>query len=83
MKQKNGKTGEFHHKRSLGQNFLTDDTLFEQLVSISGVGKEDMILEIGAGAGGMTKALSRACRHVISIEVDGTLLPILRVALKN
>ena len=83
MKQKNGKTGEFHHKRSLGQNFLTDDTLFEQLVSISGVGKEDMILEIGAGAGGMTKALSKACRHVISIEVDGTLLPILRVALQN
>ncbi|MBQ2977644.1 MAG: ribosomal RNA small subunit methyltransferase A [Clostridia bacterium] len=83
MKQKNGKNGEFHHKRSLGQNFLTDDALFEQLVSISGVSKKDCVLEIGAGAGGMTRALSKACKHVISIEVDGTLLPILRVALEN
>ena len=83
MKQKNGKNGEFHHKRSLGQNFLTDDALFEQLVSISGVSKDDKVLEIGAGAGGMTKALSKACRHVISIEVDATLLPILRVTLEN
>ena len=58
MKQKNGKNGEFHHKRSLGQNFLTDDALFEQLVSISGVSKKDCVLEIGAGAGGMTRALS-------------------------
>lgn len=81
MKQKNGKTGEFRHKRSLGQNFLTDDTLFAQLVSLSGVGPKDAVLEIGAGAGGMTKALASVCRQVMAIEVDDTLLPILRVAL--
>lgn len=75
--------GEFHPKRSLGQNFLTDDTLFEQLVDLSGVGKDDAVLEIGAGAGGMTKALSARCRQVIAIEVDETLLPILRVALEK
>ena len=79
MKKKN----EFHPKRSLGQNFLTDDALFAQLVALSGVGKEDCVLEIGAGAGGMTKALSVACRHVISIEVDGTLIPILKVSLEK
>ena len=75
--------GEFHPKRSLGQNFLTDDTLFEHLVDLSGVGKDDAVLEIGAGAGGMTKALSARCRQVIAIEVDETLLPILRVALEK
>ena len=75
--------GEFHPKRSLGQNFLTDDTLFEQLVDLSGVGKDDAVLEIGTGAGGMTKALSARCRQVIAIEVDETLLPILRVALEK
>ena len=74
---------EFHHKRSLGQNFLTDDQLFEQLVDLSGVGKDDAVLEIGAGAGGMTKALSARCRQVIAIEVDETLLPILRVSLEK
>ena len=83
MKRPQHQKGEFHHKRSLGQNFLTDDTLFEQLVDLSGVGKDDAVLEIGAGAGGMTKALSARCRQVIAIEVDETLLPILRVALEK
>lgn len=81
MKQLKGKTAEFHHKKSLGQNFLTDEGLFEHLVRLSGVGKSDAVLEIGAGAGGMTKILSKNCRRVIAIEVDGTLLPILNVAL--
>lgn len=83
MKRKKGGPGEFHPKRSLGQNFLTDDHLFEQLVDLSGVGPEDAVLEIGAGAGGMTRALAARCRQVVSTEVDGTLLPILRVALEK
>lgn len=81
MKQK--KEQAFHHKRSLGQNFITDDALFAQLVDLAGVGENDAVLEIGAGAGGMTKELARRCRRVIAIEVDGTLLPILRVALEK
>lgn len=83
MKQKRENKNEFHPKRSLGQNFLTDDALFDQLVALSGVGREDAVLEIGAGAGGMTKALARVCRTVTAIEVDATLLPILRVALEK
>ena len=81
MKQKRDQ--EFHHKRSLGQNFITDDALFAQLVDLAGVGENDAVLEIGAGAGGMTKELARRCRKVTAIEVDGTLLPILRVALEK
>lgn len=83
MKRNQKKNGEFHPKRSLGQNFITDDGLFDMLVDLSGVGIEDAVLEIGAGAGGMTKALSRRCKRVIAVEVDGTLLPILRVALEK
>ena len=83
MKKNGGKNQEFHPKRALGQNFLTDDALFQQLVDLSQVGAQDAVLEIGAGAGGMTKALSSRCRQVIAIEVDGTLLPILRVALEK
>lgn len=83
MKQKKNGPGEFRPKRSLGQNFLTDEKLFEQLVDLSGVGPEDAVLEIGAGAGGMTRALAARCRQVIAVEVDGTLLPILRVALEK
>lgn len=83
MKKGNNKATQFHHKHSLGQNFITDDALFEQLVTLSGVQKDDRVLEIGAGAGGMTKVLSKHCEKVISVEVDGTLLPLLRVALHH
>ena len=83
MKRPQHEKGGFRPKRSLGQNFLTDEALFEQLVDLSGVGPEDAVLEIGAGAGGMTKALSTRCRRVIAIEVDETLLPILRVSLEK
>lgn len=82
MKQKS-RQGAFRPKHSLGQNFLTDESLLQQLVALSGVGREDAVLEIGAGAGGMTKALAAACRKVIAVEVDGTLLPILKVALEK
>lgn len=81
MKQKNARKAEFHHKRSLGQNFLTDEALLEQLVELTGVGEQDSILEVGAGAGDLTRVLARRCRQVVSIEVDETLLPILRASL--
>ena len=74
---------EIRHKHSLGQNFITDDKLFARLVELSGVGQDDCVLEIGAGAGGLTKALSERCREVIAIEVDGALIPLLRVALET
>lgn len=81
MKQKNARNAEFHHKRSLGQNFLTDEALLEQLVDLTGVGDEDSVLEVGAGAGDLTRVLARRCKRVTSIEVDDTLLPILRTVL--
>lgn len=81
--RRNTKNQPFHHKHSLGQNFITDDALFEQLVTLSGVDQDDNVLEIGAGAGGMTKVLSKRCGKVISVEVDSTLIPILRVALHH
>lgn len=83
MKDKRKPKGEFHPKRSLGQNFLTDESLLKQLVALSRVGAVDSVLEIGAGAGGMTARLAETCSKVLSIEVDGTLIPILRVALEK
>ena len=74
---------EFHHKHSLGQNFLTDEGLLCELAALSGVTGDDCVLEIGAGAGGLTKALAGLCREVRAIEVDGTLIPLLRVALEK
>lgn len=78
-----GKPGEFQHKHSLGQNFLTDTALLESLVDETGVGAQDEILEVGPGAGDMTRILAARCRHVTSVEIDRDLLPILRVAMEK
>lgn len=68
-----------HYKHDLGQHFLYDETLLRSLVASTGVGKEDCVLEIGPGAGTLTKCLCEAAGKVISIEVDHDVLPFLRV----
>lgn len=75
--------GEFHHKHSLGQNFIEDESLLEQLAELSLVTQEDCVLEIGPGFGALTKPLTHRANRVMSLEIDKTLLPILRVALEH
>lgn len=81
MKQK--KHGEFHHKHSLGQNFIEDEALLDQLADLSLVGPEDSVLEIGPGFGALTRPLAKRAKKVVSLEIDQTLLPILRVTLEH
>ena len=84
MKQKkHSHSGEFHHKHSLGQNFIEDEALLEQLAGLSLVGEEDCVLEIGPGFGALTKPLARRAKQIVSLEIDPTLLPILRVTLEH
>ena len=75
--------GEFRHKHSLGQNFIEDEMLLEQLAEHALVTKEDCVLEVGPGFGALTKPLARRCKQIVSLEIDKTLLPILRVTLEH
>lgn len=75
--------GEFHHKHALGQNFIEDESLLEQLAALSLVTQEDSVLEIGPGFGALTKPLAGRCKEIVSLEIDQTLLPILRVTLER
>lgn len=72
---------QFRYKKGLGQHFLYDETLLQELVDISGVTKDDSVLEIGPGSGSMTALLAKACRKVVALELDEALLPILKVTL--
>ena len=72
---------QFRYKKGLGQHFLYDESLLGELVDLSGVTKEDGVLEIGPGSGSTTAQLAKACKKVIALELDETLLPILRVTL--
>ena len=72
---------QLRYKQGLGQNFIYDETLLEELVRLSGVGPEDDVLEIGPGSGSMTKYLCQAAHHVLSLELDERLLPMIRAFL--
>jgi 16S rRNA (adenine1518-N6/adenine1519-N6)-dimethyltransferase len=68
-------------KHSLGQNFLTDPGMRDEIAERAGLSPEDEVLEVGAGVGTLTVALARRCRRVVAVEVDGRLIPALRESL--
>ena len=65
------------YKQSLGQNFIYDENLLQALVEASGITAEDDVLEIGPGCGSMTKYLCDTAAHVLSVELDERLIPLL------
>lgn len=65
---------EINFKKSLGQNFLFDKNLLRAIASDGLVGNEDVVLEIGAGAGTLTKVLAENSKKVISFEIDKELI---------
>lgn len=67
----------FSFKKQLGQNFITDKNLLSSIAALSGAGKDDTVVEIGCGAGTLTRALSLQAKRVIAFEVDKTLQPVL------
>ena len=62
--------GGFHPRTDLGQNFLIDLNLVEYIVDEAALTADDVVLEVGAGTGGMTTQLARRAGAVVSIEVD-------------
>lgn len=67
----------FTFKKSLGQNFLTDENLLDSIAEAAGVGKSDTVVEIGCGAGTLTRALSKLAGRVYAYEIDRDLRPVL------
>lgn len=68
------------YKHDLGQHFLYDEALLRSLVEATGVGPTDGVLEIGPGAGTLTRCLCEAAGRVVAVEVDRDVLPFLRAA---
>jgi len=67
----------FKFSKSLGQNFLIDDQVIEDIMDGAEVGEDDYILEVGPGIGVMTQALAERAKKVVSVEIDSSLLPVL------
>jgi 16S rRNA (adenine1518-N6/adenine1519-N6)-dimethyltransferase len=64
-------------RRSLGQHFLGEPNVVRKIVEIAGVGPGSKVLEIGAGAGTLTRALADAGARVIAYEIDDGLRGVL------
>jgi 16S rRNA (adenine1518-N6/adenine1519-N6)-dimethyltransferase len=56
-----------------GQNFVIDPNTVRRIVRASGVGPDDVVLEVGPGLGSLTLALLAVARRVVAIEVDPVL----------
>jgi 16S rRNA (adenine1518-N6/adenine1519-N6)-dimethyltransferase len=68
----------FKFSKSLGQNFLVDDSVPRDIVAGAEVNKEDLVIEIGPGVGTLTAQLLNTAKRVVAIELDNDLIPILQ-----
>lgn len=69
-------------KKNLGQHFLTDVDIVKKVIDLAGIGKNDIVLEIGSGTGIFTKDLCKIAKYVYSFELDTNLFLYCRKNLK-
>lgn len=69
--------------KSLGQNFLVDDNVINEILEASEINKDDMVIEIGPGLGVLTNRLLQASNNVIAVELDKRMVRILEDRFKN
>ena len=74
---------EFMFQKKFGQNFLIDTHVLEKIISAAGIIKNDCVLEIGPGIGTMTQYLAENAGHVVAVEIDRNLIPILKETLAD
>ncbi len=60
--------------KSLGQNFLTDESIVAKIADSAGVEKSDLVIEVGPGLGSMTRLLAEKAAQVIAVEIDKRLI---------
>jgi 16S rRNA (adenine1518-N6/adenine1519-N6)-dimethyltransferase len=67
--------------KGLGQNFLTSEGVLRRIVDAAELSERDVIIEVGAGLGTLTRHLAEQAGQVIALEIDRRLLPVLVQAL--
>lgn len=68
----------FKFRKSLGQNFLKDHSVVEEIINAADVDNEDLVIEIGPGSGALTQLLAEKARRVVAVEIDKEVIPILK-----
>ncbi len=73
----------FHFKKQFGQNFISDTNLLKSIVEASGITKDTTVVEIGCGAGTLTRALAESAKKVYAFDIDKDLQPVLAETLSG
>lgn len=73
----------FGFSKSLGQNFLCDERILSAIADDADIKKGDTVLEIGPGAGTLTRVMAKRGARVTAVEIDKTLLPVLAETLEG
>ena len=68
----------FNFKKKYGQNFIVDENIIKNIINLSNIDKDTLVIEIGPGAGSLTYFLAKYSKEVICYEVDTTLENILK-----
>ena len=63
----------FSFKKKYGQNFLLDQNVLDNIIKESNITKDTLAIEIGVGAGSLTKKLSEKAKRVLAYEIDDSL----------
>lgn len=73
----------FKFSKSLGQNFLIDQNILDNIVDGANILETDYVIEVGPGIGSLTQNIAERANSVVAIEIDKTLIPILQETLKD
>ena len=67
----------FQFKKQFGQNFISDGNLLKSIVDASGIDENTTVVEVGCGAGTLTRALAEKAKKVYAFDIDKDLQPVL------
>ncbi|MEM3617795.1 MAG: rRNA adenine N-6-methyltransferase family protein, partial [Candidatus Bathyarchaeia archaeon] len=70
-------------KRRLGQHFMVEPLIFQLLANYASLCKNDIVLDVGAGLGFLTRFLAERCGRVLAVELDNRLVKVLYEQLKG
>lgn len=69
--------GKFDYKKSLGQNFIKDNNIIDKIVKAANVDKDTLVIEVGPGAGSLSKKIIPEAGYALLYEIDTRLKDIL------
>ena len=73
----------FSFKKQYGQNFITDVNLLKSIVNGADITEKDVVVEIGPGAGTLTREIASQAKKVVCYEIDKNLEPVLEDTLSG